>query len=82
MRWKFLMVGARVEYVGGEEAAWVRFKETGTIVLIIDKLTGGSDLWDIAVDWDKEEPHRHDCGGKSRPGHGWWVKRSEIQIIF
>lgn len=78
MKWKFLMVGSRVRYVGNARAS-VRYGETGTIVFIVEDFP---DDCDIAIDWDEKKFERHDCGGKSRPNHGWWVSPSEVQLIF
>ena len=35
----------------------------------------------LYVNWDKEMPEFHSCGGKAKPGHGWNVRADTIQII-
>lgn len=78
MQFDFYTSGQRVRFIykgiAADDRRSIKYGETGTIV---------PNPWDedVAVDWDKEEIGRHDCGGYARKGHGWWVPKNCIEFI-
>lgn len=70
--------GQRVKFIAKYHYK-IGYGETGTIV---------PNPWstmteeNVAVDWDKGETGRHDCGGKAHNKHGWCVSKRDIEIIL
>lgn len=51
------------------------YGEYGTVVKIRKMNTP-------VIEWDEFNPERHDCDGKVRKGHGWYVyENSQIELI-
>lgn len=76
---KFLFLppqeGDKVRYVGlsgftesGKRE--VEYGEIGTAMLIQGNC--------VAVEWNDKKEWRHDCGGRCRDKHGWWVPKYEV----
>lgn len=74
MQFNFYTPGQRVKFIY-KHSLKIEYGEEGTIV------PNPWDTGDLAVDWDKEETGRHDCGGATRKGHGWWVEKNHVEVI-
>lgn len=68
-------VGQRVRYLYDLRVGAIDRGEEGTIVEVFPESK------DLAVNWDLRGPGRHDCGGKARDGHGWYVSMVSVTLI-
>ena len=67
--------GQRVRYLCDRSKGAIHRGEEGTVVSVLPETKS------LGVDWDRTDPARHDCCGKARDGHGWYVYMTHVTLI-
>lgn len=82
MKFDLYTPGTRVIYTRGLGigSAPIAKGEGGTIKAMIEREgeLNNEYAYDLGVDWDEPSEDKHDCGGLTRPKHGWWVYNGDV----
>lgn len=67
-------IGDKVCYKHKKDSDNVDVGEVGTI-------RGFSSNGNYAVDFETDDPYRHDCGGRCNSFHGWWCSEDTLESV-
>lgn len=71
-------LGERIMFTASEDPDnGVKYGQTGTICSLDDDYGGDA----VGVEWDIEKNKYHQCSGKCKNHHGWWVPFDQIERI-